>query len=133
MKKSIFISFLFLYLVSTTGLSFGVHFCGGSVSSVFLGKESAASCNTCGMKKSDNGCCKDEQVIVKQADEHKTSVQAFVFNLIPVKILFTAIFSEIYSSFEHKFTLSFFNKNYHFPPVIFGSVAKGVLFSVFRI
>lgn len=84
----------FYLLVSTTGLAFNVHHCGGeiaSVSSVFSLKEPCENIvekeqKTCCAKLSDdhNGCCSDEII---QADLDDSIISQFSFDIDYFSIL----------------------------------------------
>jgi hypothetical protein len=60
MKNISFFVLLFFYIISSTGLTVNLHFCGGDLSnfSVFSTPKKCASCG----KKNVAGCCKDLQV-----------------------------------------------------------------------
>ena len=64
-----------LYLFTTTGANFHLHYCMGKLSdwSVFDQKE-LKTCGECGMEKngeSGNNCCTDEMKILKIEDDQK--------------------------------------------------------------
>ena len=91
MKKSLSIFFAFVYLLVSTGILLNVHYCGGKVNSVgfsFLAKKLCA----CGISD-DDGCCKDEQKLVKLNDVHKGLSPTNFLNLlkqVSVQTLITA-------------------------------------------
>lgn len=85
MKKIIIAILAFIYLGVSTGIAMNVHYCMDKISSVDLtqGKD---KCGKCGMKKGNNGCCRDEFKIVKLSDAHKL-ISNEINLLLPVAVL----------------------------------------------
>lgn len=61
MKKLFFIVFSFLYLVSSAGVSFNVHYCGGKIKGISLFSTEEDGC--CGKKMKSKKCCKEKTVV----------------------------------------------------------------------
>jgi hypothetical protein len=69
MKRTIATILAFLYLATSSGATITVHYCMGEfVSKGFL-KDN--KCGKCGMEKTKEGCCEDEEQVVKTPqDDH---------------------------------------------------------------
>jgi len=79
-KKFLIAILAVLYLGSSTGVTVYMHYCMGELSGSGLGYDESQSCGKCGMEKcadDDNGCCKDEQKFIKNADDQKTTEAGF--------------------------------------------------------
>jgi hypothetical protein len=79
-KKFLIAILAVLYLGSSTGATVYMHYCMGELSGSGLGYDESQSCGKCGMEKcadDDNGCCKDEQKFIKNADDQKTIPVSF--------------------------------------------------------
>lgn len=61
MKRLFFIFFSFLYLVSSAGVSFNVHYCGGKIKSISFFETDETNC--CGTKRKNKNCCKEKTVV----------------------------------------------------------------------
>lgn len=73
------------YLAFTSGVVMNVHYCMGMVSSVTFSHErdhDDGTCSKCGMKKTENHCCRDEVKTVRLNDSHQAS--SFAFELASV-------------------------------------------------
>ncbi|MGZ3864483.1 MAG: HYC_CC_PP family protein [Bacteroidia bacterium] len=107
MKKLFFIFFSFLYLVSSAGVSFNVHYCGGKIKSISFFTSEEDGC--CGRKMKSKKCCKEKTVVytVKETQNGtskinitKTSLGSFSlvskinFIGLPSKFLRAASFKE---------------------------------------
>ncbi|HSK13109.1 MAG TPA: hypothetical protein VK907_07820 [Phnomibacter sp.] len=74
MKKGILSILAILYIVSITGATLHTHFCMGRFAGWGLVSAQDEACGKCGMEKhagEDNGCCTDEQELVKVASDHQ--------------------------------------------------------------
>jgi hypothetical protein len=74
MKKFIVSILAILYLGTSTGATFHMHYCMGKLADWGLGHNKSKTCGECGMEKSDekdNGCCKDELKFVKNDSDQK--------------------------------------------------------------
>ena len=81
MKRSLIIIFLVTYILSVSGMTMNMHYCGGELSSVNLGWFTSGQdvkCG-CGKKEMSSNCCKDKKLSLKLKDAHKKPVQLFDF------------------------------------------------------
>lgn len=82
MKKLLAISFALLYLVSSAGATLTMHYCMGELADWSVGSQESKICGGCGMEKSqetDNGCCSDEQRLLKNSSDQKAIDLSFSF------------------------------------------------------
>lgn len=72
MKRLLLSILTILYLSTSTGVIFHVHYCmGEQVGAGFTNHSDQEECSYCGMTKKDNNdCCKDEQKIIKITQLH---------------------------------------------------------------
>ncbi len=76
MKKLISLVVLCCYLGATTGITFCIHYCGGSFKSVnFFGNAEKDCCD----EKENDGCCSNKVVTAKCKEQHRCTV-ADIFN-----------------------------------------------------
>jgi hypothetical protein len=76
MKKIIVTIFAFLYLAVSCGATVHLHYCMGKlVEWEFWHKKDSGKCSKCGMAKSfsKDGCCKDENKVVKIEKDQKVA------------------------------------------------------------
>jgi hypothetical protein len=70
-KRFLSISLLFLYLLSSAGVTVSAHYCGGDLASLSLFQSGSCCCDDT-QDVTDDGCCKDEQRQLKiTADQNK--------------------------------------------------------------
>ena len=63
----------FIYLVFSSGWVLDVHYCMNKISSVHLFETKPEQCSKCGMDaKESEGCCHDEQQVVKLVQDQRT-------------------------------------------------------------
>lgn len=66
-----------LYLAASTGVSLNMHYCMGELAGTALAKPlDNEKCGKCGMEKEhgkDNGCCKDENKLLKAQEQNSGS------------------------------------------------------------
>lgn len=82
MKKAIALILAFLYVGSSTGATFHMHYCMGKLVEVELWHAEAKKCSKCGAKPSQacaKKCCKDEHKTVKLEKDQKAAEYAFHF------------------------------------------------------
>lgn len=73
-KKLLTILLFICYAITSTGLTFHVHYCGGKIAAFnFRQTSDKEGCPKCGMIQEKEGCCKDEKVVIKTSDKHKLS------------------------------------------------------------
>ncbi|MCC7028950.1 MAG: hypothetical protein IT257_01505 [Chitinophagaceae bacterium] len=71
MKRLLSISFLFLYLLSSAGVTVTAHYCGGDLASLSLFKRISCCCDE-NQEAKEEGCCKNENKQLKiTADQNK--------------------------------------------------------------
>ena len=114
MKKFVAIFFSIFYLISSSGISLNVHYCGGKMKHVSFITTNEKGC--CGKKKMSKKCCKDKVAYFKIKDNHKSNLVAKVVPP-PVKLINTVLPSvhvDCYTS-----TVIVTVENNHSPPVIY--------------
>jgi hypothetical protein len=86
MKKLTFAILALLYITTSTGATLNMHYCMGKLADWDLGHSTSKNCGSCGMEKGnerDNGCCKDEQKLIKnETDQKFTQSSFFLFRFI---------------------------------------------------
>jgi hypothetical protein len=112
MKKALLFFFAFLYLLTVSGATFNLHFCGNSLERIsFAGFGHKGCC--CGVKMKDKNCCKDKQVSLKSAKEQ----QRFEIISLPVSSPQASVSQvpEFHSAFKSGF-VSIVQHASHAPP-----------------
>lgn len=87
MKRIIVTISAFLYLAVSTGATLHLHYCMGKLVKWELWhKEHNDKCSKCGMAKSvsKDGCCKDENKLVKIEKDQKTAENPYSIQLLSV-------------------------------------------------
>lgn len=85
-----------LYLGTSTGTTVQMHYCMGKLADWSLAHNTTDTCDNCGMGKTegnDNGCCKDEQKVIKNDNDQKTTESIHFKFTLPVIDLPIAFFS----------------------------------------
>lgn len=80
MKKFTVVILALLYITTSTGATLNMHYCMGKLADWDLGHNSSKNCGFCGMEKGnekDNGCCKDEQKLIKNDTDQKFTESSF--------------------------------------------------------
>ena len=72
LKKILAILAVFIYLAVSSGIVICLHYCMDRFDSAAIGTSSSDECGKCGMHK-DDGCCKDEVMVVKLQTSHIAS------------------------------------------------------------
>ncbi len=132
MKRFITILLMLLYVVSVSGATFNVHFCGTKIQALsFAGFEhKGCCCNKAKEKPMKAGCCKDKIISIKTGNDHK-QVESIT---TPLSISKNPL-AEIPFQVDHFIsnpsiaTIS----NFHSPPIRDGNTKLFILHSVFRI
>jgi hypothetical protein len=89
MKKIIVTIFAFLYLGVSSGATVHLHFCMGKLIKWELwNRKDNDKCSKCGMAKSKakDGCCKDENKLVKIEKDQKVAETAYSMQLLSVAV-----------------------------------------------
>lgn len=77
MKRFFAFILLFIYSFTSIGATVQLHYCMGKLSgwSLALAGSGSKDCSKCGMEKahSDNGCCHDENKLLKIQDDQKAN------------------------------------------------------------
>jgi hypothetical protein len=92
MKKVIVTIFAFLYLAVSCGATVHLHYCMGKLVKWELWhKKDNGRCSKCGMAKSfsKDGCCKDENKLVKIEKDQRVAEAAFSMQLLSVAVIVT--------------------------------------------
>ncbi len=75
------------YLAVTAGVVINFHYCMDKLASAKLFEKKAKKCGQCGMHTTDsNGCCRDEQKVVKMDDDQQITID-FSYSLPSVEAL----------------------------------------------
>lgn len=130
MKRFIASLLMLLYVVSVSGATFNVHFCGTKLQALsFAGFKHKGCC--CGKAKPmKSGCCKDKIIHIKAGNDHKQ-----VENIsIPLSISINAIaeaptYLDLFISNSIIATVP----DFHSPPIRDRDTKLFILHSVFRI
>lgn len=83
--KHIIISLLLL--VSTTGMTFSMHYCGGELISTSINKEIKSCCND------ECGCCKNEFLRFEVEDDFINSLKANNIQTYELELLFPILYT----------------------------------------
>lgn len=67
MRKVAFISLISFYLIALVGYSVNIHYCGGELESVSLDEPASVCC--CGVSGGMEGCCSDEELLLKLTED----------------------------------------------------------------
>jgi hypothetical protein len=104
MKKAFVFILAFIYLAEVSGMSLYKHYCMDRLVSWGLTK-SGKVCSGCGMEKehstkvSGNGCCKDEQQVIKLSADHKVSMSTWSFSLLEHAVPFFTFQEFVFADF----------------------------------
>ncbi len=102
MKKFLAIVVLFTYFAVSSGFVVSMHYCMDRLDSVELGQDHEDKCRKCGMHK-DDGCCKDEVVMVKLETSHRAPAGIQTFLSLPmVRSVETGFLLTAFENFPHK-------------------------------
>jgi len=80
MKKLITTILAFVYISTSIGGSFHMHYCMGKLANWGLGHNTSKTCSKCGMEKSEQkntGCCKDKYTFLKNSTDQKITESSF--------------------------------------------------------
>ena len=80
MKKVFVVIFALIYMTTSVGASFHMHYCMGEFADWGWGHNNSKTCNSCGMKISDEkyaGCCGDKYQFLKNDTDQKTTETIF--------------------------------------------------------
>jgi len=78
-KKFLLAILAFVYISTSIGATVHVHYCMGKMADWGFGQNEDKTCNKCGMEQSDqkgNGCCNDENKLIKNNTDQKTTAAA---------------------------------------------------------
>lgn len=129
MKRFTAILFALLYVVSVSGTTFHVHFCGKQLQNISIaGFEHKGCC--CGKTEMDSNCCSEKLISFKAGKEHKR-IESTV---TPVSI--PKIFVSEIPAFLSQFSAQSFVKiipDFHSPPIRAENNELLILNSTFRI
>ena len=80
MKKVFVVIFALIYMTTSVGASFHIHYCMGELADWGWGHNTSKTCNSCGMKKSDEkyaGCCEDQYQFLKNDTDQRNTKAIF--------------------------------------------------------
>ena len=89
MKRFLAFILIFIYSVTTVGATVQLHYCMGKFTdwSLALTEPKSKDCSKCGMEKKekgDNGCCKDENKVLKIQSDQKANYLSLEIYKLPV-------------------------------------------------
>lgn len=129
MKKSLVFFFVFLYVLSVSGASFNLHFCGNSLEQIsFAGFGHKGCC--CGKAMMKKDCCKDKQISFKSEKDQQRYESA---GTIVCSTENTVTLLPEFHSFKDQFFISSIEIKYHSPPILDDDSGLFILNRVFRI
>jgi len=79
-------------LVSTTGITFSIHYCGDKYVTTSINKEAQSCCN----KK--DGCCKNKTIHLNSTDNYLNSIEGNNIRIVELDTLFPAIFPLVFKA-----------------------------------
>ncbi len=80
MKKLFTLFMMVSYMASAIGLTFSLHYCGGSYKEICFTSDTEKNC--CGTKEKSRGCCEDKVIKAKIKDDHSSSSKAFFSKIV---------------------------------------------------
>lgn len=86
LRKSVHIILVMLLLVSSTGVTFSMHYCGGELVSTSINKEAKTCCDGTG------GCCENKTMHIEIDDDYISSI-VVENSIIELDILFPVLFA----------------------------------------
>jgi len=114
LKRTLVILFCFFYFLSSVGVAFNLHYCGGKLKSISFSHSDEKNC--CGKKMKSKNCCKEKSVVYKVKGNQDTSGKYFSFknntNIFVAHIHSSGNYLE-----KRSFNL-FFLPDFHDPPDI---------------
>ena len=113
MKKFLLTILAFVYISSSTGASFYIHYCMGKLADCGLTKNTSKTCSKCGMEETGNGCCRHEVKFVKNAADQKAAEPTFQFIQLIATVPYTFLKEALYNNF---LALTLVNPFNHKPP-----------------
>lgn len=129
MKRTLIILFCFFYFLSSVGVAFNLHYCGGKLKNISLSHFDEKNC--CGKKKMKNkNCCKEKSFVYKVTDNQDSGGKYFSFK---TGTNFSVLFGNTTTgSFDKNGFNLFFLPDFHAPPDI-GCNPTYLVNGVFRI
>lgn len=115
MKKFFCILFCCIYVATTAGINFNLHYCGGKIKSLsFLKAHDEKRC--CGNKKKSKDCCKEKTAFIKVKDNHQSNrlLKAPFSSFKTIDIDLPQLSLNLFSN-----QCEIITKNYHAPPVFY--------------
>lgn len=130
MKRFVASLLMLLYVVSVSGATFNVHFCGSKLQALsFAGFKHKGCC--CGKAKPMKaGCCKDKTINIKAGNDHK-QVES-ISTPLSISKSFIAEVPTYLDLFVSNPIIGAV-PNFHSPPIRDGDTKLFILHSVFRI
>nr|WP_321453108.1 hypothetical protein [uncultured Carboxylicivirga sp.] len=86
LRKISHIILVFYLLVSATGVTLSMHYCGGELVSTSINKEAKTCCDGTG------GCCENKTVHFEVEDDYVSPVQVINIQTVELDILFPILF-----------------------------------------
>ena len=130
MKRFIACLLMLLYVVSVSGATFNVHFCGSKLQALSFAGFDHKGCCFGKAKPKKAGCCKDRMVSIKAGNDHKQIENISAPSSISK--IFIAEVPTYLDLFISNPTITLI-PNFHSPPIRDGDTKLFILHSVFRI
>lgn len=123
---------MLLYVVSVSGATFNVHFCGTKLQALsFAGfKHEGCCCGKAKAKPMKAGCCKDEIISIKAANDHN-QVECISAPLSISKSFIAEVPAYLDRFISNSIIAT--TPKFHSPPIRDGDTKLFILHSVFRI
>jgi hypothetical protein len=127
MKSLIVILFTFFYFFASAGISFNLHYCGGSFKNISLLSANTKSC--CDNKKADNGCCHDKTISIKLKEKQEPSHFVKIASIKSIQKCDFTNYLHLYPTYFSYDNKDEIKPNYSPPPTIY----KNPLFIMNRV
>ncbi len=132
MKRVVALLLMLLYVVSVSGATFNLHFCGTKLQALSFGgfKHKGCCCGKAKVKPMKTGCCTDKIISIKSGNDHK-QVESITTPLSFSKNCLAEVPSSFNFFISNPSTTPI--SNFHSPPIRDGNTKLFILHSVFRI
>ncbi len=107
LRKIAHIGLAIFLLVSTTGITFSMHYCGGKYISTSINKEAKSCCDGTG------GCCENKSVHIEVKDDYVNAVQIENSKIVELDILIPILLVSNFEllPIENKAKVSFYDSS----------------------
>lgn len=112
MKRLIILFLGFLFLISSSGIAFSMHYCGKNLGEISFSEKGNCACEQDDMPP---GCCSDKLVVIKIKDHFikSSSRQEFKTTIAESLLMFPVCFARLFSNSE--LVNPFYCANFSYP------------------